>query len=353
VKGLDNETKSRRQLRAEEKIKKEKTKKIGIVISILAVVAIIIGISVYFFNQYNEDSEFRQQVKAAESGDAQAQYELGMVYFKDQQKRDDAKALEWLEKSADQGNLQAKFQLGTMYSIGDGVKQDIPKSVEYLEDSANGGYAEAQYYLGYSYYFGISHEQDVNLGIEWIEKAAQQGYSEAMFALAYAYQRTEPPEEQKAFEWLLKAANEGSYRVPEAQYEVAMRYLEGTGTEVNVDKAIEYLEKSASQDLREAQYQLGTIYRLGQLVEKDLKKAVEYISKAVENNYSPAQYDMALMYLEGNDFVQKDEAKANELMEAAASQDYKPAKEYLGIEDETETASENEVQSTDSETQTN
>lgn len=337
VKDLDNETKSRRQLRAEEKVKKEKTKKIGIVVGTLAVVAIIIGISIFFFNQYNEDNEFRQQVKLAKSGDAQAQYELGMTYFKKNTKEDDTKALEWLEKSAEQGNLAAKFQLGTMYSIGDGVEKDLDKSVEYLEDSANGGYAEAQYYLGYSYYFGISHEQDVNLGIQWIEKAAKQGYSEAMFALAYAYQRTEPPEEQKAFEWLLKAANEGSYKVPEAQYEVAMRYLEGEGTEVNVDKAMEYLEKAASQDLREAQYQLGTIYKLGKLVEANLEKGIEYISKAAENNYPPAQYDMALMYKDGNEFVKKDENKATELMEAAASQDYTLAKQYLGIEDETET----------------
>jgi TPR repeat protein len=64
-------------------------------------------------------TEIRQH---AESGDAQAQFELGRSYEDGNgTEQDDARAVEWFRKSAEQGNAQAQNSMGVMYALGRGV----------------------------------------------------------------------------------------------------------------------------------------------------------------------------------------------------------------------------------------
>jgi TPR repeat protein len=63
-------------------------------------------------------------LKAAEQGDAHAQYTLGFVYANGQ---DDLKAIEWYTKAANQGIANAQFNLGLMYVKGQGVPADKQK----------------------------------------------------------------------------------------------------------------------------------------------------------------------------------------------------------------------------------
>ncbi|MBI3875696.1 MAG: SEL1-like repeat protein [Verrucomicrobia bacterium] len=54
-------------------------------------------------------------MKRAESGSAQAQYDLGLRYLTgDGVEKDDGKAREWLQKSADGGNAQARNKLNSL-----------------------------------------------------------------------------------------------------------------------------------------------------------------------------------------------------------------------------------------------
>src|SRR5262249_10829140 len=73
------------------------------------------------------DDEVEQLTKAAEGGDAKAQYELGMVYHNGRGKdhpRDYEQAMKWLRMAADQGNVEAEDRVGLMYYDGEGVTQD-------------------------------------------------------------------------------------------------------------------------------------------------------------------------------------------------------------------------------------
>jgi len=64
-------------------------------------------------------------LKAAEQGDAEAQKNLGRMYFKGEGvTRDYAEAEKWYRKSAEQGNSIAQKNLGMMYFKGEGVTQD-------------------------------------------------------------------------------------------------------------------------------------------------------------------------------------------------------------------------------------
>ena len=54
------------------------------------------------------------------------------------------KAFELYKKSANQGYAQAQFNLGNMYYKGQGVKQDYKKARELWQKLADQGFAQAQ-----------------------------------------------------------------------------------------------------------------------------------------------------------------------------------------------------------------
>lgn len=332
--------KSRRQIRAEEKIKDAKKKKIIALAAIIAVFILVVCISLFSISEYQKDAEIRPILKAAKAGDSEAQYELGMIYYSDRDRQDDQKAVEWLEKSADQKNTKAQFQLGTMYSGGNGVDQDPEKSMDYLQAAAEGNLPIAQYYLAYSYDQGIKPlERDVNKGIEWAEKSANQGYADALFLLGFMYLRSDPVDEAKGFEWLLKLSETDknelleekySYTDSYLNYELGRRYLNGIGIDKNVEKALEYLTKADELNSAEAQYQLGLMYQLGEDVEKDLTKAVEFFTKSSDQGLAQAKYELGLMYKLGEG-VEKDLTKAVEFLTDVADRGYPQAKYELGL----------------------
>ncbi|MBJ1839458.1 sel1 repeat family protein, partial [Neisseria meningitidis] len=69
--------------------------------------------------------DFRATLQAAERGDTQAQFNLGMMYAEGRGVRQDyAEAVRWTRQAADQGDAQAQFLLGLMYAEGRGVRQD-------------------------------------------------------------------------------------------------------------------------------------------------------------------------------------------------------------------------------------
>jgi hypothetical protein len=62
----------------------------------------------------------------AEKEDAQAQRNLGMMYFNGNQvKKDRKEAAKWLRISAEQGNAKAQAHLALMYLRGEGVTKDL------------------------------------------------------------------------------------------------------------------------------------------------------------------------------------------------------------------------------------
>jgi TPR repeat protein len=78
--------------------------------------------------------------KAAEQGNAEAQYQLGYKYAEDQRScigslegrdyvpRDDVEAIKWYRKAAEQGCASAYRNLASCYSTGRGVHKDIVRA---------------------------------------------------------------------------------------------------------------------------------------------------------------------------------------------------------------------------------
>jgi hypothetical protein len=67
--------------------------------------------------------------KLADQGDAEAQWQLGVLYHDgDSVPKDDVKAVEWFQRAAEQGYVRAESTLGAYYWAGRGVPRDFSKA---------------------------------------------------------------------------------------------------------------------------------------------------------------------------------------------------------------------------------
>lgn len=120
--------------------------------------------------------------KAAEQGDAQAQFNLGMCYANGKGVKENlTEAVEWYRKAAEQGHAQAQYELSGCYYLKYGY--DNNKCIEWLRKAAEQGHIKAQYQLGYCYDKGHGVKKDPNEAVKWYRKAAEQGDSNAEKAL--------------------------------------------------------------------------------------------------------------------------------------------------------------------------
>lgn len=123
------------------------------------------------------DERFKQWTEHAESGDPDAQYNLGNAYLRGTEvARDYGAAASWFEKAADQDHAKALYKLGFMYLEGKGVKRDYGKAYRYLRKSAQQEYSPAQFYLGQLYAEGKGVGRDNSKALYWFSQAAQDNY---------------------------------------------------------------------------------------------------------------------------------------------------------------------------------
>jgi TPR repeat protein len=73
-------------------------------------------------------------LEAAKSGNADAQYNLGIMHLNGKGVKTDAlEGKKWLTRAADQGHTKAQYCLGVMYSTGTGVPQDMDEAFRWKE----------------------------------------------------------------------------------------------------------------------------------------------------------------------------------------------------------------------------
>ena len=81
----------------------------------------------------------------SEYGDADAQFNLGLMYAQgDGVQQDYVEATEWFRKAAVQGDSDAQFNLGLMYQRADGVPQDLVEAAHWYRRAAEQADAKAE-----------------------------------------------------------------------------------------------------------------------------------------------------------------------------------------------------------------
>ena len=93
------------------------------------------------------------------------------------------KAAEDLLLAADQGDADAQYNLGWMYYNGDGVTQDYTEALKLYRLAADQGNAFAQGNLGWMYEYGQGVTQDYAEASKWYRLSADQGNEDALKSL--------------------------------------------------------------------------------------------------------------------------------------------------------------------------
>lgn len=269
--------------------------------------------------------------KAADLGDAEAQYRCALMYLQGMGvERNGKEGIDWLIKAAKQGHEQARAASGKMFAkngLAAYNAEDYQKAIPLLEKAAMLGNAEAQNLLGLCYGAGKGTEKDCTKALHWYLKAAEQGRPTAQYNCGIYYEKGYGTEkdEDKALEWYQKAADQGyekakkkvearqkregqldcgfraykmgNYEVAlscfleaaelgdaTAQYGAGVMYGKGEGVAVNEVKALYWYEKAAEQGDAWAQFGSGLLYALGEGTARNVSKARYWIQKAAQSD---------------------------------------------------------------------
>ena len=123
----------------------------------------------------------KSERRAAERGDASAQFKLALRYDVGLGvPQDYAESVKWLQRSADQDFVIAQYNLGCMYDSGQGVSQNHAEAAKWFRKAAEHGYASAQKNLGAKYGTGQGVPQNYIEAYVWSSVAAISGDEGAM-----------------------------------------------------------------------------------------------------------------------------------------------------------------------------
>ncbi|MBV7317419.1 tetratricopeptide repeat protein [Shewanella sp. NIFS-20-20] len=199
---------------------------------------------------------------------------------------------------------------------------------------AEQGDGEAQYQLGLLLLRGLGVTSDPEEAQQWFQKSADSGNAHAQFQVSQfhdrKFQSSENPEHGiKAFNWLKKACDKGSW---EAQTKMGQIYLDGLqieGLEVSPDQgtAAFWFRRAAKNGSSNANYQLAKLLDANPKLAKNGEESLDYYKKAAEQGNPDAQYWLGVIYLEGK-LTRRNHGLAMEWMNKAAQQG-QPYAEYM------------------------
>jgi len=151
--------------------------------------------------------------KAAEGGEATAQFSLGLGYENGNGvNKDIAEAIKWYRKAAEQGDAAAQNQYGYMLWSGTGVAKNHAEAAKWYREGAEAGHKVAQYNLGVVLCAGQGVTRDPVQATRWLRASAEQGYDRAQLHLARHYANGEgvARDAAEARKWYGKAADQGN-----------------------------------------------------------------------------------------------------------------------------------------------
>jgi len=150
-------------------------------LSVMSAVAANIEEGIAAVEQKDYMTAYKTFKTLAEQGNAEAQYNLAILYKQGKGAMQDAgAAVNWFRKAAEQGLASAQYYIGHLYDVGEGVKQDSILAKDWYTKAAEQGNASAQSNLGVLYANGEGGQQDIVKSYVWFSLAASQGLTAAL-----------------------------------------------------------------------------------------------------------------------------------------------------------------------------
>ena len=265
--------------------------------------------------------------KGAEAGVKECQAALANIYSQSGSNLMPSRAFEYAKAAAEQGDMDCKFLLGRMYLNGFGCQQDHEKALACYEECKAAGMEDCDLPIAVckAQITGDITPETFQMFLA----EAERGNSSAQFSLGQFYANGEGVEANldKALEWYEKSA-EQDY-VP-AYYPCAMVHFSGQATGCSRERGVHWLTKASDAGILEAPASLAIAYIEGEGVEKSVEKGVEILKNASDSGNPYTQALLSSLYLQGSG-VPKDDHKGVLLLQQAALSGYAEAQVNLGV----------------------
>jgi len=151
----------------------------------VAIVALILAVGItYWLTRVEAPSPLAAPVsasalepeirKAAEAGDAGAQFKMGEALLQDPARtpENSANAVRWLEMAAENGNTEAMIALGRLSRTGVGILQNFGHTAKWIQTAAARGNPEGMLELGRLYRDGVGVDKDPVRAYVWFNRSA-------------------------------------------------------------------------------------------------------------------------------------------------------------------------------------
>ncbi|SOE81014.1 TPR repeat [Caballeronia arationis] len=190
--------------------------------------------------------------------------------------------------AAESGNAEAQYNMGVAYEFGRGVRADHAVSVEWFRKSANQGNSSSQWFLGEDYLAGTGVTQDSSEAAKWFQKSADQDYPTAQRSLGELYRDGNgvPKDPAVAAKWFRKAADQGDAI---SQISLGELYRDGNGVPKDPAEAAKWFGSPADRGYSSACLYLGEMYEHGEGVPQNLTEAIKWYRKAAEGGDGDAK----------------------------------------------------------------
>ena len=179
------------------------------------------------------------------------------------------------KKAADKGDANGLYNLGMCYMQGYGCLPDEDLAYKCFRTSAEAGHPEAINNIGGFYRDGIVVRANPETAAKWFSRSAELGNAYGMLNYALALQRGEGVEKDvaKAIELLKEAAELGN---AEAMNAYGMCFYSGDGVAKDAAEAVKWYRASAARGFAPAMDNLSSCYNLGVGVRKDEKEGLAW-----------------------------------------------------------------------------
>ena len=308
---------------------------------------------------YGKDAKLNDFKKAeqlllseSQRGNVLAVYDLGKLYSTNKlgEKNEEMSIAKYTQ--ALQGFLQiepnskkikpyVQYRIGKMFCYGLGTEQDYEKAFEWFERSAKQKNKFAQFSLANLYYYGSGVEKDLSQAFLWYQRSSSQGQPYAAYSIAQMYSKGEYViQSEETAQRYYKDALSGFLELESKDqaddnlyYKLGSMFKKGLGTDIDMDRAIDYFKRSAEMNNKNGLYEYGKALLLGEHIPQDKEKAVKLLEKAIKLENINAKRFLALELISGEHLDQDIDKGLAMLTECADSGDafacYKLGKIYF------------------------
>lgn len=266
---------------------------------------------------YNAGNGIEKDINSAEHwftrayNNKYAQYSLAKIYIDKDIKNGEpyhSSEIIGLLESASEKTPYASYELGTIYRKGFFSDLNPQKSYhhyytaitkfnEMLKSTSDDA---LMYRVGKMYELGLGTEINLPKATKLFQEAGKLKNTFALFSLANIYLKGDDPELHEKAIQILTDLHEERPDDDMISYSLGKVYLNEKTRFYNVDKAIEYLEKSANAENQFAQYQLGKIYSTEKFGVPNYSLAISYLEASALQGNDFAMYQLGVIYKNSN-----------------------------------------------------